>query len=437
MQNSTGRLTATLALLFAINFLNFYDRVVLGAVGESVKGEWGLTDAQLASLTTAFVLLYALVGLPLGRWADTGRRKVILAAGVIVWTLFTGLSGAAASFAWLFVFRLGVGVGEASCAPAANSLLGDLFPPQKRGRAISVFMLGLPLGQAASLLFSGVVARHFGWREAFYVAAAPGLILGLLALRLPEPPRGGAEQELPAAERPSGSAVLAVLRIPTMWWIIASGAILNLNLYALGSFLTSYLIRFHGLDIDHANRFSSVVYGLGGGVGMILGGWLADLVAGKRTSGRLELAAVAMLLSAPLLWSALEQPRGQPWRFAALMLPGCMLLHVYFSAVYSTIQDVVEPARRGTAMAVYFFVFYLFTALGLYLFGWLSDRLAAAALANGATAAEAKAVGLRGAFYVVPLLSAALAPVLWAGSRAVTRDHARLTERLRGARGAG
>jgi MFS family permease len=432
MQLSTGRLAWTLAILFAINFLNFYDRQVIGAVGEPIKKEWNLTDAQLASLTTAFVLLYAAVGLPLGHWADTGPRKVILSVGVLVWTVFTGLSGVATSFAWLFVYRLGVGIGEASCAPAANSLLGDLFPPQQRARAIAIFMLGLPLGLGASLLVSGIIARYIGWREAFYVAAVPGLFLGLLALWLPEPPRGATEPYRQAIERPTGSAIAAVLRIPTLWWIIASGAILNLNLYALGSFLTSYLVRFHKLPIDQANYFSSVIYGFGGGLGLLLGGWLADLIVGKRTSGRLELAAVAMLLAAPCLWLALEQPAGEPWRFAALLLPGSLLLYIYYSSVYATIQDVVEPERRGTAMAVYFFVFYLFTALGLYGFGWLSDWLAREAQAAGATKDASVAIGLRGAFYVVPVLTVALAFILWAGSRTVARDHARLKERMSG-----
>src|SRR5262249_46322044 len=144
MQPGKAQLAFTLALLFAINFMNFYDRQVVGAVGERIKQEWDLSDAQLSALTTAFVLLYAAVGVPLGHWADVGRRKYILAGGVIVWSAFTALSGIAWGFAALFVFRLGVGVGEASCAPAANSLLGDLFPPEQRARAISVFMLGLP-----------------------------------------------------------------------------------------------------------------------------------------------------------------------------------------------------------------------------------------------------------------------------------------------------
>jgi MFS family permease len=437
MQPSKARLAYTLAVLFAINFLNFYDRQVLGAVGEPIKQEWGLSDAQLAALTTAFVLLYAAVGLPLGHWADRGRRKVILAAGVVVWSAFTALSGLAWGFVSLFVFRLGVGVGEASCAPAANSLLGDLFGPRQRARAIAVFMLGLPLGLGASYIVSGIIARQVGWREAFYVAAGPGLLLGLLALWLPEPARGAADQQPPGPAQ-QGSTVRAVLLIPTMRWIIASGAIVNLVMYALGQFLTSFLMRYHyshldpRLAVDYANRFNGVVYGCGG-MGMLLGGWLGDRVARSRVSGRLELAGVAAFLATPCLWLALQQPSGSPWSFSALMLPACVLLYVYYSTVYATIQDVVEPARRGTAMAVYFFVFYLFTAVGLYAFGWLSDFLAGQALALGESEARAKALGLRHAMGVIPVLSAALVLVLWAGSRTVKRDHERLQERLRGA----
>src|SRR5262249_54108850 len=162
-------------------------------------------------------------------------------------------------------------------------------------------------------------------------------------------------------------------------------ALLNLTMYALGSFLTSFLIRYHHLDIDHANRFSSVVYGFGGGLGVLLGGWAGDRVAKRHVNRRLRLAALALLVSAPCLVAALEQPPGAPWRFAAFMLPGCLLLYVYYSTVYATIQDIVPPAMRGTAMAVYFFVFYLFTAVGLYAFGWLSDLLAKRAEAAGAT----------------------------------------------------
>jgi MFS family permease len=424
MQPTRGRQAFTLVVLLGINLMNFYDRQVVGAVGEMVREEWKLNDRELSGLTIAFILFYAAVGLPLGHWADVGRRRLILAGGVLLWSVMTALSGRAWNFASLFVLRLGVGVGEASCAPAANSLLGDLFPSHQRGRAIAVFMLGLPLGLGSSYLVSGFIARELGWRAALLVAGAPGLLLGVLAFWLPEPPRGGADAHKAAAP-PGGSALLAVLRIPTMWWIILSGAILNLSMYALGSFLTSLLMRYHRLDVAVANVYIGLIYGFGGGLGMLGGGWLCDRVVKRRVSGRMELAALAMAVGAPCLWLAVAQPRGAVGALAAWLLPGCLCLYFYYSAVYATIQDVVPASRRGTAMAVYFFVFYLATATGLYAFGWLSDYLARQAAVGGASAVEARALGLHGAMYAVPVLTALLVPVLLAGARTVPRDHQR------------
>jgi MFS family permease len=430
METTRPRLKFTLTVLFLINFLNFYDRQVLGAVGEQVKQEWGLNDKQLSMLTTAFILLYAVIGLPLGRWADLGRRHLILGFGVLIWSAFTALSGAAKNFAGLVIFRLGVGVGEASCAPAANSLIGDLFPSQQRARAIGIFMLGLPLGLALSYVISGYISQAFGWQAALWIAGAPGLVMGLLAFYLPEPARGASEHHPVGAARREGSSILAVLRIPTMWWIILSGALMNLAAYALGSFLTSLLMRYHLPDkVDakvRANLISGVAYGLGGGLGMIGGGWLGDRVAKYRINGRLQLAALSMMVSTPCFLLALQQQRGDYLAFAAWLLPACLCLYVYYSAVYAAIQDIVEPTMRGTAMAVYFFVFYMVAAAGLYAFGWLSDSLTEQALAGGASTADAPAFGLHHAMYLIPGLTLALVFVLYAASRTVINDHAKL-----------
>src|SRR5919199_5781513 len=190
-----------LAVLFAINAMNFFDRQILGAVGEAVRKEWRLSDGALGALGTAFTLLYALAGVPLGRLADASPRKWILSAGVFVWSLTTVASGWARNFWQLFVFRLGVGIGEASCAPAASSLIGDLFPARGRGRAMSVFMLGLPVGVALSFAASGVIARAYGWRAAFYVAGLPGLLCALAVLFVREPVRGASEAHGVGARR--------------------------------------------------------------------------------------------------------------------------------------------------------------------------------------------------------------------------------------------
>ena len=427
MATQRGSLRFALFVLFAINFMNFYDRQVVGAIGERVKQEWNLTDARLALLTTAFVLLYAAVGIPLGRWADTGRRNVILSAGVLVWSVFTGFSGLAWSYASLFLFRLGVGVGEASCAPASNSLLGDLFPPEQRARAISLFMLGLPLGSGATYLLSGLVMQWTGgWRGALFVAAVPGIILGLLALRLPEPERGAADRGVRDSALRGWEAIGRILSVATMRWIIASGALFNLVMYALAAFLTSFLARYHGLDLTRANIVSGLTFGFAGTIGLLGGGWLADRASRRQVEGRMRVGAAAVLASVPLFWLALTIQRGDVLMFAAPLFGGCAIFYVYYPSVYATIQDVIEPRLRGTAMAVYFFVFYLFTAFGLYAFGWLSDRLAGTARASGAVGTEASALGLFGAMHAIPLLALLVAGALWAGSRHVAGDHARL-----------
>src|SRR5882672_2988963 len=147
--------TYVLWVLFGINMMNFFDRQIVAAVTEPIRKEWGLNDSALGWLNTAFVLLYAAVGVPLGRLSDRWLRTRILAIGVSIWSLFTAASGLAWNYWSLFAVRLGVGVGEASCAPAANSLIGDLFPTQHRARATAVYMLGLPLGLGLSFLVGG------------------------------------------------------------------------------------------------------------------------------------------------------------------------------------------------------------------------------------------------------------------------------------------
>ncbi|MGH9361045.1 MAG: MFS transporter, partial [Thermoanaerobaculia bacterium] len=253
-----------LAVLFAINTLNFFDRQVLGVVAEPVRREWGLGDGAVGILVTAFTLFYAAAGVPLGRLTDRFSRRGILAAGVFVWSLLTAASGLARSYWQLFAARLGMGAGEASCAPAATSLLGDLFPPERRGRALSVFMLGLPVGVALSFFAGGRIAALYGWRAAFLVAGLPGLLLALAALTLPEPARGAAEPSAPPPGGGARSPHLAVLSIPTMGWIIASGALHNFNFTAYATFLSPFLMRWHGLEVEKAGDLAAVVAGCSG-----------------------------------------------------------------------------------------------------------------------------------------------------------------------------
>jgi MFS family permease len=442
---SKGKIWFALAVLFAINLMNFYDRLILGAVGELIREQWKLSDTQLGFLGTVFILVYAAVGVPLGRLADRANRTRILTVGVTVWSLLTALSGMAQQYWQMFVLRLTVGVGEASCAPAANSLIGDLFPPATRARAMSLFMLGLPLGNAACLLFSGTVAKHYGWQSAFFVALVPGLLCAVGAYMIHEPKRGGTEAHAIGALKRPGSPYLLVLSIPTMRWIIASGALHNFNMYAIGSFLTPFVMRVHHTDVQFAGYVTMAVYGLAGVPGMMLGGLWGDAILRRRRNGRMLLAAVAIALSVPLLYFALGRPSGEWLLFSLLFGFGCAMMYVYYATVYSTIQDVIEPSLRATAMALYFCAMYVFGgALGPWVIGNTSDYFAQrAAIVDGVnlegldagtlqkTLGPYKGVGLNDALYALPLVSAVLAGVLFAGSRTVARDVDKLQHWMR------
>src|SRR5438445_1413572 len=273
-----------LGILFAINTMNFFDRQILGAVGEPVRKEWGLSDSALGALGTAFTLLYAFVGVPFGRLTGRTKRTRILSAGVFVWSLMTATSGAARNFWQLFACRLAVGVGEASCAPAATSIIGDLYPASRRARALSIFMLGLPFGIALSFAVSGTITRSYGWRSAFYVAAIPGLLCALMVLFIRDPKRGATERHQIGGRQRDGSPYRLVLSTPTMRWLIVSGALHNFNMYSIGSFITPFLMRYHGVDIRKANFVSMVVYGLFGVPGLMLGGVVGDSIMKRRAN---------------------------------------------------------------------------------------------------------------------------------------------------------
>jgi MFS family permease len=428
-----------LSVLFAINTLNFYDRQILGAVGETVREEWKLSDTALGSLGTAFTLLYAVVGVPIGRLTDKFSRRWILFAGVSLWSVLTAASGMARNFTELFIVRLGVGSGEAACAPASASLIGDLFPAARRAKALAVFMIGLPLGIALSFLGSSLLEHRFGWRSTFYIALVPGIICAFLALMISEPARGAAEVHQVTSSKRKGSPYLLVLSIPTMWWIIASGAFHNFNMYAIGAFLSPFLQRVHHVSKLNAGMIAMVVYGLAGIPGLIVGGMLGDRMVRHKPNGRLSVATIAIFISAPLMYLGLSRPAGDLTAFILLAGLGMASMYIYYATVYSAIQDVIEPGLRGTAMALYFFAMYVLGAsLGPVGMGFLSNYFTRqAALSAGVTETTFQALrpfaaqGLHSALYVVPVFGVLLGLVLLAASRTVARDMEKLQRWMR------
>ena len=424
----------TLTVLFAINTMNFFDRQILGVVGEQIRKEWSLSDTSLGVLGSAFILVYAVVGLPLGRLADTFPRRTILGVGVFLWSVLTAASGICVSFGQLFAVRLGVGLGEASCAPAAASLIGDLFPAEKRSNALSVFMLGLPIGIALSFLIGGAIAKSLGWHAAFFIAAVPGILCAAATLFLREPERGASEVHDVGGAKREGSPIRLVLSIPSMWPIVASGALHNFNMYAIGSFLLPLMMRYHRMDIAEAGRYSMMIYGFSGIPGLIFGGVLADALTRRSQNARMILSGCMFFVAAPLTYIALESAPGHALAFAVPMGLGVAAMYVYYSTTYSTIQDLVEPSLRGMAMATYFCAMYLLGAsLGPIVMGKLSDHFtlvaaqAAGVMETSRRALEPfKGTGLHQAMYVVPVLNLLLTFCMFAAARTVPRDIAKL-----------
>ena len=424
----TSSASFALFILFAINLLNFFDRQLAGALAEPVRKEFMLSDTALGLLGTVFTLMYAIVGLPLGRVADKWYRTRLLAIGTGVWSVLTAASGLAQNYTQLFISRLGVGLGEATCAPAGQSLIGDLFPPPQRARAMGVFMLGLPAGISLAYFTAGALGATLGWRKVFLLACVPGLFLALLALRIPEPVRGAFDAARPGAAPDADvrSPYATVLRLPTMRWIILSGIFHNFNMYAINAFQTPFLQRFHEMSLREASNVSAVSVGAVGAIGLLVGGWLADRLSAKRRNGRLLLSACSMAIAAPSIYLALNQPKGSTAAFMILMAVGTMTMFVYYATVYAAIQDVIAPRLRGTAVAIYFCAMYVLGAsLGPLGMGMLSDHFAHRAMhqAGAPAMTEAfKAVGLHDAMYIIPVLAVLASLVLFAASRTVASD---------------
>lgn len=411
----------TLVILFLVNVLNFYDRFTLGAVAEPVRREFHLSDAQLGGLTTAFTVLYALAGWPLGRLADTKSRKGILAWGLAVWSALTALGGLASSYAMLMFTRLGVGVGEAACAPAATSWIGDAVPPERRTRALAWFMMAVPIGGLLSFSITGSAAQAFGWRAAIALAALPATALVPALLCLREPKR------VPA-RRADALNPRVLMRMPIFWWIALSGAILNFALYSFSAFFPAFLTRYHHLSVARAGVWAGVGTGAAGIAGALCAGALGDRVKQNFAGTRMRLAAVAALVSAPLAFAAIATPAGEVAPAIALMMLAYGLLQMYYGLVYAAMHDAVAPGLRGTAMGAYFVVQYLGgAAWGPLLTGRLSDHFARAAVNAGATAEAARAAGLHDAMYAIPVLALLLAGVLWVGAGAHGRNREALT----------
>jgi MFS family permease len=349
-----GPAGAALAILTLINLFNYLDRFVVSSLVESLKhSEFALSDTQLGFLYTGFILVYMLASPIFGVLGDRRTRPPLVAAGVFVWSLATALAGFAHSFTALFLARAAVGVGEAAYGTISPGLLADLFPRSKRGRVMAVFFAAIPIGSALGYVIGGLVDHAWGWRAAFFVAGAPGMILALLCLRVPDPPRGS-QDETPSAGGPPLSPLAAyrelILRNRTYLLTVLGYAAYTFAVGGMAFWMPAFLERIRGVPPGQATvQFGAIVV-VTGFVGTFAGGWLGDALLRRTRNAYLWLSGLSALLAAPLAWVVFVDPR--PGVYLPAVVAAELLLFASTGPINSVIVNVVKPEERATAVAL-------------------------------------------------------------------------------------
>lgn len=345
----------TLAVLTLINLFNYLDRWVVAAVVESIKhSELALTDAQLGLVGTGFIFVYTVTSPVFGTLGDRRARPPLIALGVALWSMATALAGFARGFLSLFGARSAVGIGEAAYGTIAPALLADAFPFEKRGRVLSVFFAAIPVGSAAGYVLGGIVDQHFGWRAAFWIAGAPGLLLSLLVLMVYDPPRG-AQDGAPAAPPQSGLRTYLGLLRNRVFLLTALGyGAYTFALGGLAFWMPAFLERARGMTRSEATVTFGAIALVTGFVGTFAGGWLGDFFLRWSKHSYLWVSGIVTLLAAPVTWVALTDPR------RAVFLPAIVIAEVLIfmstGPVNSAIINAVAPSERATALGLSVFV---------------------------------------------------------------------------------
>lgn len=381
--------TATRAMLWTllvVYILNFLDRQIVNILAEPIKQELGLSDTLLGLLAgPAFAVFYAVLGIPIARYADrtTTNRAWLISVSLAVWSAMTAVCGLAQNFWQLLLARIGVGVGEAGCTPAAHSLISDTVPPEKRASAIAFYGMGVPIGSLLGLIIGGVVNDLYGWRVALMLVGLPGLLLAaLLPLLMKEPRRLGlaaGEKVAPqAAALPMREAITEIFGSKAYLYIFIAASVTAFLSYGKGLWTISFFIRSHGLSTTEAGLSMAVALGLAGVIGTWLGGKMADVFGKRDKKHLLTFPAYGMAIAAPILF--LGYWAGD-WRLAvALLIVPTILNAAYYGPAYACVQGLVRPQARAMAASIMLFGQNLIgLGLGPFVFGVLSDALQPAA----------------------------------------------------------
>ena len=389
---SPAQVRYALWLLLIIYTLNFLDRQIVNILAGPIKAEFNLSNTQMGLLTgLAFAFVYTVLGIPIARYADrfSSNRIGIIAGALAVWSLFTALCGLAQNFTQLLLARVGVGVGEAGCTPPAHSLIADTAPPEKRASALAFYSMGVPIGTFFAFAFGGWIAQALDWRWAFLMVGLPGVLLAALAwFTMKEPRKLGmvAPPKADAQFMSFGASLKALGSIRSYWYASFGAAVLAFIGYGQTAFLGIFYGEVHTTPLAQIGLALAVVIGIGGAIGTYVGGQVADAAAKTDARAYFSVPAIAMIASTPLFFAAMMLPSGPSglsgglgdptlWSLGLLVIP-VFLNSLWYGPVYASIQGVVGPALRASAVAIMLFIVNLIgLGFGPTLLGMLADAL--------------------------------------------------------------
>ena len=367
----SARANIVLALLLLGYIFNFLDRQILGILAGPIITDLKLTDAEFGAIGgLAFAVLYSVLGVPLALLADRTSRSRVIAGALAVWSAFTALCGTAASFGQLFIYRLGVGVGEAGGVAPAYALIADYFPAQRRARALAIFSLGIPLGLASGTLIGAYVASWVSWRAAFWVMGVAGLLLApIMLVFVRDVPRA---KPVAGEQIPLSRAFPLIARKPTFWLMATAASCSSLAGYGLALWVPSVLERSFGFTLIERGQFLASVFLIGGTTGVFMGGWLADRLGQGDKRWYARLPAIAWLITAPMFAFGLMSP--DPWLAWPLLLVPNALNILWLGPVTTAVQHLVPQPMRSTASASFLLINNLIgLGVGPTLIGALSE----------------------------------------------------------------
>jgi MFS family permease len=387
--------SVVLALLLLAYILNFLDRQILGILAPPIIADLELSDTEFGVLSgPPFAILYSVLGVPFAYLADRTSRSSVIAAALAMWSAFTALCGLAVSFWQLFLFRMGVGIGEAGGVAPSYALIADYFPPERRARALAIFSLGIPLGLASGTLAGAYIATWVDWRAAFIVMGIVGILLAPVLryfVRDVSRPKPG-----PTQSAPLGQVFPMLARKPTFWLLAFAASSSSLCGYGLAVWTPSVMIRSFGLDLISTSHFLASLLLIGGTAGVFAGGWLADRLGNSDRRWYARLPAIAWLITAPAWALGLLAPN--LWLAWPLLLVGNALNILWLGPVTTAVQHLVPQPMRATASASFLLINNLIgLGVGPLLIGRLSDALKAS---HGVDALRTAAVASTG-FYVL------------------------------------